>query len=155
MLGYGADEMSPDFSTVQITYTRENTQRVMRAVTNHPEGKRERYEAEYGLKNRNGHYLWVHDRGKVSERNHLCEPHRMVGTVQNITERKNLQHRLQEMASHVELTGIMNRREGDFILEKQLDLSERLKLQLGICLFDLDHLKKIMINMDISTAIKS
>ena len=88
MLGYGADEMSPDFSTVQITYTRENTQRVMLAVTHHPEGKRERYEAEYGLKNRNGHYLWVHDRGKVSERNHLGEPHRMVGTVQNITERK-------------------------------------------------------------------
>ena len=66
----------------------------------------------------------------------------MVGTVQNITEHKNLQHRLQEMASDDELTGIMNRREGDFILEKQIDLSKRLKLQLGVCLFDLDHLKK-------------
>ena len=47
------------------------------------------------------------------------------------------------MASHDELSGIMNRREGDFILEKQVDLSKRLKLQLGICLFDLDHFKKI------------
>lgn len=143
MLGYGPDEMTPDISTWSNNIHPEDSQRVMRAITDHIEGRRERYEAEYRLKNRNGHYLWVHDRGKVSERNQLGEPQRMVGMVQNITERKNLEHRLQEMASHDDLTGIMNRREGDFILEKQIDFSKRLNLQLGICLFDLDHFKKI------------
>lgn len=68
---------------------------------------------------------------------------------------KNLEHRLQEMASHDELTGIMNRCEGNFILEKLIDLSKRLKLQLGISLFDLDHLKNINDQHDISPAIKS
>ena len=143
MLGYGPDEMSPDASTWSNNIHPDDTQRVMRAITDHLEGRRERYEAEYRLKNRNGHYLWVHDRGKVCERNQLSEPLRMVGMVQNITERKNLEHRLQEMASHDDLTGIMNRREGDYILDKQIDFSKRLSLQLGICLFDLDHFKLI------------
>ena len=143
MLGYGPDEMSPDLSSWSNNIHPDDSQRVMRAITDHLEGIRERYEAEYRLKNRNSHYLWVHDRGKVSERNPEGEPQRMVGMVQNITERKNLEHRLQEMASHDDLTGIMNRREGDFNLEKQIDFSKRLSLQLGICLFDLDHFKKI------------
>jgi len=143
MLGYGPDEMNPDVSTWSSNIHPDDSQRVMRAITDHIEGKRERYDAEYRLKNRNGHYLWVHDRGKISERNPQGEPLRMVGMVQNITERKNLELRLQEMASHDDLTGIMNRREGDFILEKQIDFSKRLGLELGICLFDLDHFKKI------------
>lgn len=143
MLGYGPDEMSPELSTWSHNIHPEDSQRVMRAITDHLEGKRDIYEAEYRIKNRNGHYLWVHDRGKVSERNHFGEFQRMVGMVHNITERKNLEHRLQEMASHDELTGIMNRREGDLILEKQIDLSKRLNLQLGICLFDIDHFKTI------------
>ena len=143
MLGYGPDEMSPDVSTWSNNIHPDDTQQVMRAITDHLESRRERYEAEYRLKNRNGHFIWVHDRGKVSERNQLGEPLRMVGMVQNITERKNLEQRLQEMASHDDLTGIMNRREGVFILEKQIDFSKRLSLELGICIFDLDHFKKI------------
>lgn len=143
MLGYGPDEMPPHVSTWSDNIHPEDSQRVLRIISEHIEGKRKCYEAEYRLKNRNGHYLWVHDRGKISARNELGEPSRMVGMVQNITDRKNLEHRLQQMASHDDLTGIINRREGEMIFEKQLDLCKRLNLHLGICLFDLDHFKQI------------
>lgn len=103
----------------------------------------ERNEAENRLKNRNDHYFWVHERGKVSERKLEGEPQRMVGMSQNITKRKSLKHRLQQMASHDDLTFTMNRLEGELNLEKQITYCQFLCLQLSICLFELDHFKKI------------
>ncbi len=143
MLGYGPDEMKADISSWADNIHPEDYQRVMRVITDHLEGRRERYEAEYRLKNRNGHYIWVQDGGKVSDYNAHNEPERMIGMVQNITDRKHVENTLLEHASIDMLTGIMNRREGDNILDKQLDLSKRLNLQLGICLFDIDHFKKV------------
>jgi hypothetical protein len=40
---------------------------VMAALEAHMQGKCFRYEAEYRIRNRDGHHLWVHDRGRVCE----------------------------------------------------------------------------------------
>lgn len=143
MLGYGPNEMKADLATWADNIHPEDAKRVMRIITDHIEGKRERYEAEYRLKNRNGIYIWVHDNGKASEYNQSNQAERMVGMVQDITDRKTLELQLEENATIDMLTGIMNRREGEKTLEKQLELSNRLNIQLGICLFDIDHFKKV------------
>lgn len=143
MLGYGPDEMTPHVDTWADNIHPHDVERVMRNLREHLQGERERYEAEYRLKNRNGHYLWVSDRGKVCERDAQGEPVRAVGMVQNITDRKAMEESLLQMASHDALTGLMNRRQGDLIFDKQLDLSQRLKLPMGVCLFDLDHFKQV------------
>lgn len=143
MLGYGPDELKPDLSTWVDNIHAEDRPLIMRLISDHIEGKRERFEAEYRFKNRNGHYLWVHEDGKVTDYDDQNQPQRMVGMVQNITDRKNMEINLQDNASRDMLTGVLNRREGDRTLERQIQLSSCHNFKLGICLFDLDHFKQI------------
>jgi diguanylate cyclase (GGDEF)-like protein/PAS domain S-box-containing protein len=143
MLGYGPQEMPPVVDTWRDNIHPEDAGWVLKVMQDHLAGQRERYEAEYRLRNRNGHYLWVHDRGRVCERDPRGKPLRVVGMVQNITDRKNLERRLQRLASHDSLTGLLNRRESEIVLDTQLQLCRRMGIQLGICLFDIDHFKNI------------
>ncbi len=57
------------------------------------------YEFEIRMKHKNGHWIWVHDRGKVFEWTQDGEPLMMYGTHQDITERKQSERVLQETLS--------------------------------------------------------
>jgi diguanylate cyclase (GGDEF)-like protein/PAS domain S-box-containing protein len=143
MLGYGPHEMSPTVETWSTAVHPDDADGVFLAINQHLQGLRERYQADYRLKNRNGHYIWVHDRGRVSQRDANGQPTRMVGMVQNITDRKALEEQLLRHASHDSLTGLRNRRESEYTLENLVDTCARLNLPLGVCIFDLDHFKQI------------
>ena len=143
MLGYGPHEMAPTLDTWANNVHPEDASRVRRALQEHIQGLRERYEAEYRLRNRNGHYLWVHDRGRVCERDAQGQPTRVVGMVQNITDRKHAEQTLQRQAAHDALTGLLNRRECERILPQQLQRCQRQDIPMGLCLLDLDHFKDI------------
>ncbi len=143
MLGYGPDEMAPELSTWSRNVHPDDSARVMAALQDHLEGKRPRYEAEYRLRNRNGHYLWVHDRGRVCDYAPDGSPVRVVGMVQDITDRKQLELQLQELASNDTLTGLANRRQGMIFLMSQVELCQRLGLSLGLGFIDIDNFKAI------------
>ena len=143
MLGYSPDEMEPVLATWSDALHPDDRQVVLGILQAHLDGKRVRYEAEYRLRNRNGRYLWVHDRGRVCERDGLGAPTRAVGMVQDITARKELELQLQQLASSDTLTGLPNRRHGERFLEAELALCRRLGLPLGVCFFDVDHFKRV------------
>ncbi len=102
MLGYGPDEMAPTLDTWTDNIHPDDAQRVAGILQAHMEGRRARYEAEYRLRNRNGNYLWMHDRGKVCERNAAGRATRLVGMVQDITERKHAEDELARHRLHLE-----------------------------------------------------
>lgn len=143
MLGYGPHELSPTVESWTANVHPEDQTRVFQVLDQHLRGERERYEAQYRLKNRNGHYLWVNDRGRVCERDPQLAPTRVVGMVHNITDQKMLEMELMLQASHDSLTGLRNRREAEQALLAQLSTCQRLGVALGVCLFDLDHFKQI------------
>ena len=143
MLGYGPDEMAPVLETWSRSLHPDDAPAVMAVLRAHMQGKRARYEAEYRLRNRNGHYLWVHDRGRVCERSPDGQPIRVVGMVQDISERKQLELQLQEYASCDPLTGLGNRREGMLFLQAQAELCQRLGVSLGLAFVDVDHFKSV------------
>lgn len=143
MLGYGPDEMLPVLSTWSDNIHPDDTPRVTAELRAHLSGQHSRYEAEYRLRNRNGVYLWVHDIGRVCDRDERGQPTRAVGMVQDVTERKQLQLQLEQMAVHDFLTGLANRREGMAYLEAQVALCQRLSLSLGLCFIDVDHFKSV------------
>lgn len=143
MLGYGPHEMQPTLDSWSENVHPDDKERVFLALRQHLKGQRERYEAQYRLKNRNGHYLWVNDRGRVCERDGQGQPLRVVGMVQNITDQKNLELHLQQLASHDALTGLRNRRESELALDNLLRTCQRLNAPLGVCLFDLDEFKRV------------
>lgn len=72
-------------------------------LNEHFKGETERYECEARMKHRNGHWVWVLDRGKVVEWTDDGKPLRMTGTHLDITERKRAEEALQETARRLNL----------------------------------------------------
>ena len=95
MLGYGPDEMTPTLSTWSANIHPEDAERVRAVLDEHLAGRRQRYEASYRLRNRNGEYLQVLDRGRICERNADGTATRVVGMVQDITQQAVAQAALQ------------------------------------------------------------
>ncbi|WP_439536131.1 PAS domain-containing protein [Methyloversatilis sp.] len=60
------------------------------------------YAAEYRMRSRDGHYIWVLDRGMVATRDRHGRALRMVGTHSDITARKTAQHQTERMAALLE-----------------------------------------------------
>lgn len=143
MLGYGPDEMPPIVETWKKNVYEEDFPMVIQALDEHIQGKRERYEAVYRLHNRNGHLIWVHDLGSVSLRNDEGKPIQVTGMVKDITDYKQQEFKLQELAAYDKLTKLRNRRECSVIFKKQLHFAERNQQPLSICLFDFDHFKAV------------
>ncbi|RQW80917.1 MAG: PAS domain S-box protein, partial [Methylococcus sp.] len=53
-------------------------------------------ELDYRLRGSDGDYRWVHDRGRVTRRGPQGQPERVVGTIQDITPRKEAELALQD-----------------------------------------------------------
>lgn len=143
MLGYGPHEMAPKLETWSDNVHPEDAPLVALVLREHLDGKRVRYEAEYRLRNRNGHYLWVYDRGRVCERDAAGRPTRVVGMVQDVSERKALELRLQGLVANDGLTGLATRQRGEEFIDMQLALCQRVNMPFGLCFCDLDHFKSI------------
>ncbi|NJM11335.1 MAG: PAS domain-containing protein [Synechococcaceae cyanobacterium SM1_2_3] len=54
------------------------------------------YRSEHRLRHADGHYLWMFDQGDVVERDPDGAPIRMIGSMTDITERKNHEHALDQ-----------------------------------------------------------
>ncbi|MCO4757747.1 MAG: diguanylate cyclase [Oceanospirillaceae bacterium] len=143
LLGYGPDEMPGVLDTWKDNIHPEDAPLVLATIQEHLNGQRPRYEATYRLRNRNGHYLWVQDRGRICERDENGSPTRAMGMVHNITDQKHVELNLQKLASYDLLTSLVNRREGMKQLVLQMNLARRLKKPLGIAYLDIDHFKRI------------
>jgi PAS domain S-box-containing protein len=63
-------------------------------------GITEFYEIEMRIKHRSGHWVWVHDKGKVTERDTSGAPLKMLGTRQDITQRKDNEEKLRRSETY-------------------------------------------------------
>ncbi|MBS0444360.1 MAG: PAS domain-containing protein [Proteobacteria bacterium] len=67
----------------------------------HLRGETPYADHEIRLRHDDGRWIWVHVRGKVVERDAEGRPVRLVGTQQDITERKTAEHELRERATQL------------------------------------------------------
>lgn len=78
---------------------------VVQKVANLLKGESADYDVEYRMKHKLGRWIWVHDRGKVSDWDQDGNPLRIFGTHQDITDIKNNQtalfHSNQLLASFI------------------------------------------------------
>ena len=97
MLGYAVEELEPTtLSTwTALTHPRD-LERAMKALREHLEGPADAYACEIRMKHRAGHWVWIMDRGKVTEWTEEGEPLRMFGTHIDITHQMESAAALEE-----------------------------------------------------------
>lgn len=74
------------------------------AMRDHLDGKTPAYEADYRARHTDGRWVWLSSRGKVVQTARDGTPQRMVGTVMDITERKNTEARLRATQAELQAT---------------------------------------------------
>ncbi len=88
MLGYEPEEIEPNVKTWEKLLHPDDKKFVMEILNIHLQGKTNIYETEHRLKTKSGKWKWILDKGRVVEWDENDEPIRMIGTHQDIDERK-------------------------------------------------------------------
>jgi len=151
-LGYTMDEL-PDKVSYKFFTNKlhpEDYQKTMNAMMLNMEGKTNVYECEYRIQAKDKSWKWFYDRGKVTQRDDYGKPEFAAGIVFDITEKKELEFRLEEKnlllrqeSTTDELTGIRNRRA--IMQELEIRVNEALndRSALSIAMFDIDKFKTV------------
>jgi diguanylate cyclase (GGDEF)-like protein len=109
----------------------------------HLEGASPSYNVEYRAQHKKGHWVWVYCRGRVIQTNEMGRPIRLAGTLMDITERRQSEDTIRQMAFQDVLTGLPNRRLLMDRLQHAVEANVRNKQHSALLFLDLDHFKKL------------
>ncbi|CAG0959166.1 MAG: PAS domain S-box protein [Rhizobiaceae bacterium] len=98
MLGYQPGELDGDTSRWLTFIHPDDRDRVMAADRAYSEGSAEFFEAEFRMRRKDGSWIWILDRGKVTERDENGRMLRAIGTLTDISARKETEQRLEQSA---------------------------------------------------------
>ena len=101
------------------------------------------YECEARMKHKDGHWVWVLDRGQVTSWTEDGKPLLMSGTHAEITRRKNNEEQILHMASHDALTDLPSLKLAQDRLNMAISLARRNKYFAAVLFIDLDGFKSI------------
>ncbi len=96
IMGMGIEDLTPDTDWRSQQIHPEDYQQVNRTLSRHLEGKADVYSCEYRLRRGQDEWIWVIDRGRVIKRGEQQSPLRMVGTLLEITDRKQYELEMKE-----------------------------------------------------------
>ena len=105
-------------------------------------GRRSRYQLDKRYLHADGHVIWASVSVSVV-RDDSGAPLHLVGQVVDITERHRIEERLQHLADHDPLTGVLNRRRFEEELIRQLDRCRRYGEDATLLMIDLDFFKEV------------
>ena len=149
MLGYEDHELTNEFSTWESKLHPSDAEETWADIHKHLNGETEYYENVHRLQHKDGHWVWIQDRGKVlfDEEGKAI---RMIGTHTDISEEKEDQLKLvqqaemiQHQAHHDTLTGLPNRVLFNDRLIQGIEKAKRHKDVLALFFIDLDKFKHI------------
>jgi diguanylate cyclase (GGDEF)-like protein/PAS domain S-box-containing protein len=142
MLGYAPDSMPHHLSTWEMLVhpddlpgTRERQRRCIAGL--------EPYSTEFRMLTSDGGWKWILSQARIVAWDENGIPLRIIGTHLDITERKNLERRLAELATTDELTGLSNRRHFLESGTREVERSRRSGAPLALLMLDLDNFKDV------------
>ena len=143
MLGYGPHDLANNFDAWDDLVHPEDAPARTAAWQAHLKGLTPRYEAEFRMLHKAGHWVWLQARGQAVARAADGRVTRLVGTRQDITPSMQVRQGLHTLAHTDELTGVNNRRRFVQLAEDELERSRRYGLPVALLMIDLDHFKAI------------
>lgn len=91
MLGYKANELDSSTLSWENTIHPDDINQVLQSFTDHIYGRTLYYQNEHRKIKKDGSTIWILDKGKVAETNAEGKPIRFIGTITDITSRKELE----------------------------------------------------------------
>jgi len=101
------------------------------------------FDCEYRVPKISGDWMWVHSRGKVTQRDAAGKALRMTGTSTDVTKRKLAEERAEYLATRDALTGLPNRVLLHDRLEQGISNAARSRSGFAFMFIDLDRFKTI------------
>lgn len=96
LLGYRLEELQPFISSRWSERVHPDDRPVVLAILDdHLAGRRDAFQAEYRLRHRDGHWVWVHDRGRIVEADESGKALVIAGTFVDISPRKEAELKVQ------------------------------------------------------------
>jgi PAS domain S-box-containing protein len=109
MLGYDMNDFkNADYKSFTKLLHPDDHDRVMQAMKDHLEGKKETYDVEYRIKAKNGNYKWYYDKGSIVERDQNGSPLIVKGIVidvSNIKQSEILEKLSNKILDRLNLSG--------------------------------------------------
>jgi len=98
IIGYTLDELAPiNSKTLEALIFPEDLKKSNELLERHFTGEMPYYDYEFKIRHKEGHWVWIHDRGRVITRNEDGKPLMMFGIHTDITERKRAEKTLNIM----------------------------------------------------------
>ncbi len=143
ILGHRGDEIGPHIETWLERVHPDDAERTRGELEDHIEGRTDHYENEHRVRHRDGTYRWVLVRG-IAVRLGDGKPHRMAGSLTDITPRKNVEEQLAKDALYDPLTSLPNRAFFTNLLERSTRRTRRRKgYRFAVLFLDLDRFKVV------------
>ncbi|MCV4819600.1 PAS domain-containing protein, partial [Escherichia coli] len=108
LFGYKAEDVGNDIASWEARLHPEDAERVIRDIDKHIKSGKTHWADEYRFRRADGTYAFVIDRGYVVYDSE-GQPKRMLGSMMDVTDRKNLEQQLTHQALHDPLTKLANR----------------------------------------------
>jgi diguanylate cyclase (GGDEF)-like protein/PAS domain S-box-containing protein len=144
MLGYTLEELEPTtIKTWESLIHPEDKEEAENILYKHFEKKLSYYEAEFRMKHKKGHWVWISAKGKVIEWSKDNKPLRMFGTHIDVTQKKKFEAIIKENSMRDPLTNVYNRRYLDEQLKNLILENKRENNVFSIAILDIDFFKKI------------
>lgn len=141
ILGYHEDFLPDTYAWLRLVHP-DDVANYNQAVAQHLKGESEYFYCEYRVLASDGLYRWIASRGlAVRDRRGLA--YQMVGSVTDITQRRNHEDEMEFLARHDVLTGLPNRLLFAEHLNEAINAAKVLNHQIGVLFFDLDRFKNI------------
>lgn len=144
MIGYKLSELEPISINTWLKFVHPDDTKLSEALLEkHFSGELAYYECEARMRHKDGRWIWVLDRGKVTAWSQDGRPLLMSGTHQDISKRKQLEFELIRQVHLDPLTGLFNRRH--FLAQCDIELSRaaRNDTALSVLMLDIDFFKEV------------
>ncbi len=142
LLGYEPDELSDDLNQWLCLVHEEDKDRLRLKLQGAFEKNEGFFEVEYRIRNKEGKWLWALSRGEVMT-SQEGGGKMILGTHQDITQRKEIEQRLDYISFYDVLTALPNRYYLMQKLDEELERAKRNRNIMAIVSLDLDGFKKI------------
>ncbi len=101
ILGYKDNELPNEIDVWEKRIHPDDIEKALKDMQNHLEGKTEYYDNIHRLKHKDGHWVWIHDRGKKIIDRH-SKALRVIGTSTDITKEKEIEQKLKHQQQIIE-----------------------------------------------------